>query len=261
VRNVPDLFLASEAEVEENTVVEGIPVLHPHCMYSGSTQRALQALIRNYGMSYGSLTYPLHSSLVQSLLWTRYPDLADLQYSCWRMDRDEACCNQCSQCLRVALCALSVGGNPARMGIDLHRLLPAMADWYPYPPPPPDERLLPKQLVSLELARQLVQAIQSIPEARLKLLIDVISDSSQKSETLAAFARIRKSAADYPVGALTGFRAGYLEWVDPIVREPLHKIYAAAFPLEDPHLTSGMRERSERLGEWITESPGERLPI
>ncbi|MEX1118666.1 MAG: hypothetical protein WEB60_07715, partial [Terrimicrobiaceae bacterium] len=44
VRNVPHLFLASEAEVQENTEVEGIPVQHPHCMYSGSTQRALQAL-------------------------------------------------------------------------------------------------------------------------------------------------------------------------------------------------------------------------
>ncbi len=249
---IPHLFLASEAELQENLEIDGLHVQHPHCMYSGSTQRALQKLLKRWGMSFGSLNYPLHSSLVQSLLWRRYPDLADLQYSCWRMNQDEACCNQCAQCLRVALCALSVGGNPARMGIDLHQLFPALSDWYPHPLPPPEEQLFPKRRVSLELARQMVQFIQNMPESRMELLLDGISDSPKNAETLKAYARIRQAAAGYPTGGPTGFRDDYMKWMDPLLREPLRKICAGAFPMEDPGLTSGMRERSDSLVEWIT---------
>src|SRR5678816_80962 len=76
-------------------------------MYSAATQRALSRLLEPYGMRYGSLTWPLYSSHVQHLLWSRYPDLSDLQYSCWLVAKDEAMCSRCRQCLRLAVVALA----------------------------------------------------------------------------------------------------------------------------------------------------------
>lgn len=131
LRGATHLFLASEAEVQENAEIGGRTVQHPHFMYSAATQGAIAALLAPLGMRYGSLISALYSSQVQQLLWQRYGDLCDLQYSCWRVAAGEATCSRCSQCLRVALGALAAGGAPERMGIDLIRLLPAMRDWAP----------------------------------------------------------------------------------------------------------------------------------
>lgn len=76
-------FVASEAEAQENAVCDGRIVQHHHFMYSAATQRALSALLAPYGIRLGSLIWPLYSMQVQQLLWSRYPDLSDLQYSCW----------------------------------------------------------------------------------------------------------------------------------------------------------------------------------
>jgi hypothetical protein len=135
LRGASHLFLASEAEVQENVEIGGQVVQHPHFMYSAATQGALADLLAPFGLRYGSLLTPLYSGQVQQLLWTRYRDLCDLQYSCWRVGTGEATCSRCSQCLRVALAALALGDSPERMGIDLVRLLPAMRDWQPAAPP------------------------------------------------------------------------------------------------------------------------------
>ncbi|MGH7006192.1 MAG: hypothetical protein ACREIP_19785, partial [Alphaproteobacteria bacterium] len=100
-------------------------------MYSAATQRALSGLLAPYGIRYGSLTWPLYSMHVQEVLWARYPDLCDLQYSCWRVGPGEASCSQCSQCLRIAMTALAAGHDPQRMGIDLEKLMAFSADWEP----------------------------------------------------------------------------------------------------------------------------------
>jgi hypothetical protein len=131
LRGATHLFLASEAEVQENVEIGGRTVQHTHFMYSAATMGAIAALLAPAGMRYGSLISALYSSQVQQLLWHRYGDLCDLQYSCWRVGAGEATCSRCSQCLRVALGALAAGGTPERMGIDLLRLLPAMRDWTP----------------------------------------------------------------------------------------------------------------------------------
>src|SRR5260370_21692600 len=100
-------------------------------MYSRASQRAVEALLAPLGLRYGSLISAVHSEQVQQLLWTRYGDLGDLQYSCWRVGADQAACSRCSQCLRVALAVLALGESPGRLGIDLVPLLLAQADWQP----------------------------------------------------------------------------------------------------------------------------------
>jgi len=98
-------------------------------MYSAATQRALARLLATYGIHFGSLIWPLHTMQVQQLLWARYPDLCDLQYSCWQVGRDEATCSRCEQCLRIAVTALAGGDDPERMGIDLRKVLAFAASW------------------------------------------------------------------------------------------------------------------------------------
>src|SRR4029077_7600676 len=117
------LFLASEAEVQANALIDGKIVQHRHFMYSAATQRALGQLLAPYGIRFGSLTWPLYSIQVQQLLWARYSDLCDLQYSCWLLRPGEATCSQCEQCFRIAMTALASGHNPERMGIDLRKVL------------------------------------------------------------------------------------------------------------------------------------------
>ncbi len=69
-----------------------------HFTCSAATQRSLSALFARFGISYGGLTYPLRQFQVQRLLGERYPDLRDLQDSCFSMALDEAACSRCAEC-------------------------------------------------------------------------------------------------------------------------------------------------------------------
>ncbi len=139
------LFLASEAEVQESAVLDGKIVQHRHFMYSAATQRALAALLAPYDIHFGSLTWPLYSMQVQRLLWTRYPDLCDLQYSCWRVKEGQSTCSECGQCLRIAMTALADGENPERMGIDMRKLLAYAPNWKPHCDPVSSPQVLPQE--------------------------------------------------------------------------------------------------------------------
>ena len=125
------LFLASEAEVQENAEGPTKIIQHPHYMYSAATQRALSRYLEPYGIFFGSLIWPLYSMQVQQLLWTRYKDLSDLQYSCWRVEEGQATCSRCEAGMRIAMTALAAGHNPERMGIDLGRLMSYSPNWAP----------------------------------------------------------------------------------------------------------------------------------
>ena len=56
-----NLFLASEAEVQENAEQDGKIVQHPHFMYSAATQRAFSRYLEPHGFRFGSLIWPLYS--------------------------------------------------------------------------------------------------------------------------------------------------------------------------------------------------------
>ncbi len=261
LRGATHLFLASEAELQESAEVGGRIVQHPHAMYSAATQRALSQLVAPLGFTYGSLNWPLPSGRVQELLWTRYPDLADLQYSCWRVGADEAACSRCSQCLRVAMGALAAGGNPERMGIDLVRLLPAMADWAPDAPDaaaaqgPDASPLLPRDVVRRDLHREAVRSISRVPPRRVAAAIArggfgrLLSSDGRRA--LAAFRQLRRRlAASGRPGAPT-YRAGFLPFIDPLLATRAAAIYEHHFAAEDPALHAGTVARSDALTCWI----------
>jgi hypothetical protein len=249
------LFLASEAEVQDNVEVGGRIVQHPHCMYSRASQRAIQSLLAPLGLRYGSLISALHSEQVQQLLWTRYADLCDLQYSCWRVGPEQAACSRCGQCLRVALSVLALGESPERMGIDLVPLLLAQSDWQP-------RRCtgdaLPAAAVAARLHAQVVRSLAATPASRvlaalarggLRRLLRLLRPDAWRA--LAAYTRLRWRVASAEVAPAPGYHAGFLCGLEPWIAGPVAAVFAEHFhgAAADDH--AGILERSERLAGYV----------
>jgi hypothetical protein len=254
------LFLASEAEVQENAEVAGEVVQHPHFMYSTITQRALQALLRPAGVRYSSLTSALHSYQVQTLLWTRYADLRDLQYSCWRVRGEESTCSRCPQCLRLALCALSLGDAPGRMGIDLVRLLTSMRGWRPGSAGTGPGESLPQAVTSRALDGEIASFLGLTPVERVARVLahprGRWSLRPRQLTALACYARLRRRMLAQPIRPLPGCRPGFLRLVDPLVRQGVASVYEQHFAPEDETAYAGILDRGDALVRWITEPIG-----
>jgi hypothetical protein len=244
----PRAHLASEAEVQANVELDGGVVQHPHAMYSAATQAAVSALLAPLGMAHSSLTYPLPSGLVQDLLWRRYPEVRDLQYSCWRAPADRAACSACTQCLRVSLAALAAGGDPRTMGIDLVALLVAQRGWRPAEP---GALGLPDDEVRASLHAQVVANLAAVaPEAVEALLAD--ERWPRRRRAARAYRDLRVGALAAPAPAATpGVRVGYLDLVDPDLRAGLAEVFAA-YPAADPASYAAALDRTRRLARWIT---------
>jgi hypothetical protein len=254
---VTHLCLAAEAEVHENAMLDDRVIQHRHFMYSSITQRALSAVLRPMGFQYCSLTSPLHSAQVQQLLWKRYPDIRDLQYSCWSLGLNEKQCSRCSNCLQMALCALAMGMNPEVMGIDLVVLFNRMKDWSPREGStgPLYERS-PNYVVRKRNEGYNVQHLRAISSQQVR---DIISESGgmrliRLSGWLALrrFARMRERMATYPVGETPGYWPAFLRLLDPSLREKIGAIYAASFVAEREDSYTRVLERSDEMVNWIT---------
>jgi hypothetical protein len=242
------LYLASEAEVQENAEVDGVIVQHPHFMYSAATQRALSFYLQPYGFRFGSLIWPLYSMQVQQLLWARYPDLSDLQYSCWRVQIGQDTCSYCEQCLRIAMIALAGGHNPERMGIKLRKLMSYSPNWEPALSPN-----LPKMTGA---RRRLGLVADTIRQVDLWRLIAVAIRPHPKrllSPTtwwmMWRYSRLRKRACRYRNAPEIGVREAFLEWLDPDLRERLIAIYVEHFALEPRFHHAEVFDRSRILAE------------
>lgn len=254
---VTHLFLASEAEVQENIELNGAVVQHPHFMYSVVTQRALDALLSPLGLRYGSLTSPLYSCQVQELLWTRYRDLRDLQYSCWRVQGDEAVCSRCRQCLKIAFCALALGDDPTLIGVNMAKLLIAMRGWAPKQVPISECPVMPNKIVSARNTTHVARHIAATTPADVLRAIACGSTARLLSPwtwlAMASYRRLRRRAVKHCPGDPPGWRTGFLPLLDPLVRSRVGAIYAEYFRPEDEACYAGVLSRSDALASWIIE--------
>ncbi|MBF8253712.1 MAG: hypothetical protein HW373_407, partial [Deltaproteobacteria bacterium] len=246
------LFLASEGEVQENEEIEGTIIQHPHFMYSAATQRALGRYLEPYGFRFGSLIWPLYSMQVQQLLWARYPDLSDLQYSCWRVEHGQSTCSRCEQCMRIAMTALAAGHNPERMGINLEMLMSYSPDWEPIQEP--ESWSSAPQTVSAQRSRSLVVgAIKRTSALRLLTVVEklkLLQLLSWKTwRMLGAYRRLRKRVSKLQDPPEIGVREAFLDWLDPDLRERLVAIYAKHLSLEPRIQHADIFERSHILTE------------
>ena len=249
------LFLASEAEVQENISLDGRLIQHSHFMYSTITQRVLQALLRRWGLSYSSLTSPLHSAQVQELVWTRYRDLRDLQYSCWRVRGNNSVCNECPQCLRIAFAALALGDKPSLIGVDLVKLLSSQRDWKPRSLSKIASPVLPNDLISCHLHAQTLRTIEATSLAGI--IKEIISSrpkqllTSQAVTALRTYRGLRRLAVERKNGGAPGYRPGFLKLLDPLLRERVGAIFAEHFQTETQSAYADILARGDGLTSWI----------
>lgn len=254
---VGHLFLASELEVQENVTIGEEVIQHPHFMYSVATQYAIGALLKHWGMTCSSMTAPLHSYQVQELLSTRYANLRDLQYSCWRVRMGEMACNACSQCLRVAFSLLAIGQRPSMMGMNVGRILRTMRKWQPKRIEQYQSPMLPRDTVSVRLHAQVMRSILAAPKGDVVAEIGLIPSKRipplGRILALAAYRRLRRSAKRYAPGPSPGYCPEFLEFVDPLVREQVAALYARRFAPHQGTTYTGTFERCRTLSHWIAE--------
>ncbi len=276
------LFVASETELQENVVINGKIVQHSHFMYSAATQRALARLLSSYGIRFGSLTWPLNSMHVQELLWARYPDLCDLQYSCWQVGQDDETCSQCSDCLRIAMTALAARRDPQRMGIDLGKILAfalrwsrgkvrrnildfalrwsrgkvrrnilALASRWSRATNNEITATLPTDLVARHFHALIFAAIRKTSLTHLAYLLTggdirrMLSPSTLAALGRFGVARMYARLASPPPEL--GVREAFCDWLDPDLRPRLIAIYYHHFPREPRDRHFAVHERSNAL--------------
>ena len=253
---VTHLFLASEAEVQESVERDGRIIQHRHFMYSAATLRGVSALVAPYGLQVSSLTSPLYAVQVHRLLWTRYRDLSDLQYSCWMVDQGEGACSKCRPCLEYALGILALGGRPARMGLKLGKVMREVRDWSPRAIDPGNPAATPSQIASARHSGHIMTnagAASAVSFLRA-MLLDHPRElfSSDGREAFRCFRALKARLEVLAPSSPPGYRPGFLELVDPLLRDRVGAIYASHFSAEPDQMYAALLERSKRLGQWVS---------
>jgi hypothetical protein len=187
---------------------------------------------------------------VQELLWARYPDLCDLQYSCWRVAKDEETCSGCSQCLRIAMTALAAGRDPQRMGINLRKIFDFASRWEPAAQGA-TAALLPTDLVARRFHVLVFDAIRRTSLTHAAYLLargDIRRMLSRSTLNSLGLLRVaRKRAKQAPTPPKLGVREAFFDWLDPDLRERLIAIYCCRFPREPRSRHLAVFERSNAL--------------
>ncbi len=255
--NTPHLYMASENEVQDNIERDGRIIQHPHAtMYAQTTLEALGALLAPWGFTLGSMTSGLLSGQVQQTLWRRWPDLRGMQFSCWATPMDADMCNRCSQCLRVALCALDAGGDPVEMGADLILSLNAMRDWRPRSREAEDPGALPGTRVSGRLHQQVLRYVRRIGVPRMARYLWRLRGNRYSvrdwAGAMRTFVRLYFLAGRYPAPSMDVYRPGYLDHLDADLREPLRRLIESAYRPAPESTYRDALARTRQLAGWIS---------
>ncbi|HEX7609518.1 MAG TPA: hypothetical protein VF380_02495, partial [Solirubrobacteraceae bacterium] len=257
------LFMASETDCQYSSVLEGRVVQHCEFVGSAATQRALDALLSRFGMRQGSLTYPLHMPQVQALLWHRYPDLADLQFSCYQAPEGERACSVCPKCFQIALVMVAEGVAPRELGIDLAAALCSFGHWHL---DAPTTYAAPQLHPTRRPRHHVTRILQAVPSARIAALIEADPDGSGESagrEAIAVYERLRGEALPLELPPAPGYLGGYLELIAPDLREGLRAIFEEHFAPAPGAEFAGMVQRSREFANWVARPlgnpPGRRI--
>nr|MBA2347251.1 hypothetical protein [Solirubrobacterales bacterium] len=259
-RGAPTVFLASEAEVQDNARNGGMIIQHRHAMYSGVAQRALSAILAPAGFSYDGLTASLRQFHVQRLLSERYVDLRDLQFSCWSQTREQAACSACSECRGIALNLLADDVDPATAGIDLATLLPAQEAWRPRVDEFGSVRNVGRRASDLHTVRRLA----GLEPARIEAALAVQgAPAPAQKEALTAYTRLRTAALELvpEPGPEPGYRTGFLALQPASRRAVLERIIAEHVAPEPEEEHEEVLARANALVDWITAPLGRRSRV
>ena len=267
LRGIDRLFLASETELSENAVEDGVFLQHSHFMYSPLTQATLSALLAPFGLSLTSLSSALYASQTQELVILRYPEFAELQTSCWKFDETRKACSECAECKKLGWTALGAGGSPARMGVDMMRMIQAWVDYVPMKDRPREEQEKAKQQKPHAPNVQAGENSRTQQARSIYLVTEKKLESYLREEHADAFGDGRAQRAIEQLGPLqdglrdrfpempgrTGYREGYLELLEPRLRRGLGKIFSDQFTPEAPARYEDNQRRLVEAIERITQ--------
>ena len=248
-RGAREVYLASEAEVQQSIKRAGAIVLHRHFMYSAALQRALSALLASAGIRYHGLTYPLYQFQVQRLLEHRYANLRDLQYSCWSLTVEQSACSSCDECRTIAFNLMAEGVAPAEIGIDLTTLLSAQSGWRPRT----EERDAQLPSTRWLFDSQMVRCLQKVTPEHVAGFMELAGPVSRVgAAAIESYRQMRTTAAVVDVGPEPGYRAGFLELFDEPLRGRLGGIFDEHFTREPVAGHAALVQRSIALSDWIS---------
>jgi 7-cyano-7-deazaguanine synthase in queuosine biosynthesis len=246
-RGANAVFLASEAEAQESIRRDGMVVQMEHFGFSAATQRALSTLIAPTGITYAGLTASLEHFQIQRVLEQRYPELAELQYSCYSQRAGEEVCSNCFNCLKTSLHKMSNGSAPSDIGIDLNKVLEARSDWTPEDDG--ENRSSVASLYGERLNNHLVRLLRDLDD---ETVATFAPDGVLTAPARAGLARLRATAFDAPdPPGEPGYRAEYLELLDEPLRSGLDEIFSELFAPEPPAAYAEMLANTRLLSDWI----------
>lgn len=241
-RGARGVFLASEAEVQETARIGGAIAGHRHFMFSGVTQRSIQALLEPTAIRYTGLTYPLQHFQIQRVLVNRFADLRDLQYSCWQLSAGQSACSRCTECMSIAFNVMSDGVAPSELGIDVATVLVAKADWRPGESG--RGRGEASERAGELIDGQMLRCLERLSPERMAGFVE-------EPAALEAYAAMRAGALNGSVPPEPGYRDGFLELLDEPLRSGLRTIYREHFEPAPPESYAGVLERALTLSDWI----------
>ncbi|HEY5316482.1 MAG TPA: hypothetical protein VIJ20_00775 [Solirubrobacteraceae bacterium] len=247
-------FMASEADIQYNAHCPSGVLQHVAFPASAVTLGSLDTLLRQFGLGLGSLTYPLHTPQVQGLLCRRYPELVDLQWSCWEALDGAQACSVCRQCTEIAFLVLAEGLSPAAVGIDPVRLLCTRAGLRAGGPA--TSRKLHETRAPQE---HTWRAVRAVPVERLREILEGHPASCadpRLGEALEAYGLIHESAMALELPPAPGYIGGFLESIDSALRDPLRAIIEEHFEPAPEAEFAAILGRSRALKRRITEPLG-----
>jgi hypothetical protein len=233
-KNIDRLYVASELEIQAIARFDGRLIVHPHAMYNVVTLKTLERILAPYGISISSLTAPLRTTQVQQTLWREWPELRDMQTSCWSMSPDEPMCNECGQCLRITLCSLAAGFDPAEMGADLKKNLFTLKSWEKIlSAARGQDARLPDDLTRQSQYRQLLYLVKSVGYYRiLHYLLKQRSAASRPIDLCKAVlnaTRLLMLSRNLNMPELRAFAEEFLDFVDETAKNNLRSFFEARY--------------------------------
>ena len=253
-RGASRILLGSAAELLTTDEADGNLVRHPRFAGAAIVLGALDHLLRRRGVALGSLTYPLHTWQIRDLLWSRYPQLARLQYSCRHHEPGESACSGCRICLGSALAAVAAGVGPARVGVDVTELMERVSKWQPQL----DEAALPAETVRRELHGAVVRQLAATRTRRVAAVLAraepgrLLGRDGPRTlrRYMALRGRLGARAADVPA---PGYRHAYLQLVDARWRRRVERLFDSEFERAPAGRDAADLVRARALIERISE--------
>jgi hypothetical protein len=248
-RGANAVFLASEAEAQESIRRDGMVVQIEHLSFTSATQQALNALTAQTGISYGGLTSALQHFQIQRVLDRQYPELSDLQYSCFKQEEGDDVCNNCFSCLKTALHKMTDDSPPSEVGIDVDLTLVNHSDWSPAYGGDGEHRSAVGRLYGDRMNAHVVRVLRELDVERVSRFTESGELSPGAKD---AFERMRATAIASPdPPPEPGYRAEYLEFLDEPMRDGLNGLFSEYFDPEPLGEYGHMLDNTRLLAGWI----------